>query len=95
MNVVTNTQGIEVQLFSTHDEAVQMIVREPLAEFEGDFDVDAIADAAIEWHTEYVERDGQTVEWLPGNGFCSALDDDPDTFWRLAFDHQIDEEKLT
>ena len=25
MNVVTNTQGIEVQLFSTHDEAVQMI----------------------------------------------------------------------
>ena len=52
--------------------------------------MDAIADAAIEWHTEYVERDGQTVEWLPGNGFCSALDDDPDTFWRLAFDRQID-----
>lgn len=87
--MATNSQGVDAQVFSTYAEAVQMIVREPLAEFEGEFDVDAIAAEAIEWHTEYAQVNGETVEWLPGNGYCSALDDDPDTFWRLAFDHEV------
>ena len=88
-HTVTNSQGIETRVFSTYAEAVQMLITEALAEFEGDFDVDAIADECIEWHTEYIERDGETVEWLPANGYCWSQDDDPDTFWRVAFAHEI------
>lgn len=87
--IVANSAGVETTVYPTYAEALHAVVREPLAEFEDDFDVDAIAGEVIEWHTEYIERDGKTFEWLPLNGYCSALSDDPDDFWRLVCRHEI------
>lgn len=92
---VTNSHGVRVQVYSTWAEAVNMEVVEPLAatldggENPADlYDVEAIAERVLEWHTEWVERDGEQVEWLPLNGFCNSLSDDPDEFWTVVADHQ-------
>lgn len=95
MSTVTNSRGVEVRVYSTRAEAVNMEVVEPLAagldagEEPGDlFDVEAIAERVVEWHTEWADWHGQDVEWLPLNGFCSSLSDDPDEFWTVVADHQ-------
>lgn len=81
-------------LYSTRPEAVHAI-REILGSYAGDFDVDAIADELVEWHACYIERDGETVEWLPGNGFYiqQFADDaergDAESFWELVASHDV------
>lgn len=74
-----------MKVYSSFADAVNMEIVEPIAAgLDADedardlFDVDAIADELIEWHTEYVERGGELVEWLPGNGYRLTLGSDPD-----------------
>ena len=81
-------------LYSTRPEAVH-VIREILGSYVDDFDVEAIAAELIEWHTCYTERNGQTIEWLPGNGFYvqQFADDvergDAQSFWELVASHDV------
>ncbi len=54
------------------------------------FDVEAIANQVIEWHTELRWRNGRWQEWLPAAGFCSALGDDPAEFWEVVAANRIE-----
>lgn len=99
MNVVTNSRGVNVRVYSTYPEAATAEVVEPIdAGLVGDeearqlFDVAAIADAVLEYHVEHINQrrpDGRVG--LPLNGYCSALVDDPAEFWELVADHRPDD----
>ena len=80
-------------LHNTRPEAVNTI-RETLGTYTDDYDIDAIAAELIAWHTCYTERNGETVEWLPGNGYYiqQFADDvereDYQSFWELMDLHR-------
>ena len=81
------------QLYSTRPEAAN-VIRETIGiPYADDYDVDAIANELIAWHTCYIERNGETVEWLPGNGYyIQQIADDVEqedfqSFWELVVRH--------
>ena len=80
------------QLYSTRPEAVN-VIRETIGSYADDYDVDAIANELIAWRTCYIERNGETVEWLPGNGYyIQQIADDVEqedfqSFWELVVRH--------
>lgn len=95
--MATNSRGIKVAVYSTRAEAEQREIVEPIqAGLEpGEdatrmFNIEAIAEQVIEWHTETRWRNGREQEWLPGCGFCSALGDDPSEFWQLVQANRIE-----
>lgn len=81
-------------VYSTRDEAVNSL-RDTIGADADDFDLDAIADELVEWHTCHTERDGETVEWLPGNGYyirqfaADVEHGDSELFWELVASHRI------
>ena len=94
MSTVTNSRGVEVHVYASLGEAVEAEVVAPIqAGLSADedarvlFDVDGIAEAVLEWHTEHVERDGELVEWLPSAGYCNGLDGEPESFWTVVQAH--------
>lgn len=89
--LVTNSKGIRVHVYSNYVEAFNAEVLAPIEAglSSGEvadvvFNLDAIADAVLEWHTD--GRDGS--EWLPGCGYCSSLSDDPAEFWAIVSDNE-------
>lgn len=94
-----NSRGTNVHVFATYNDAVQALIIDPIqAGLEPGEDarqlfvIDLIADECIEWHTEHrTDHAGQEVEWLPGCGWCSALGDDPQEFWNIAWAHKVED----
>ncbi len=92
-----NTRCVEVNVYSTRAEAEQRLIVEPIQagldpgeDATELFDVEAIANQVIEWHTELRWRNGRWQEWLPAAGFCSALGDDPAEFWEVVAANRIE-----
>lgn len=90
--LVTNSKGVRVRVYSPYREAFDAEVLAPIEAglSSGEvadvvFNLDAIADAVLEWHTEWIDKDSV---WLPGCGYCSSLGDDPAEFWAIVADNE-------
>lgn len=77
--------------YTTRTDAVEREVVVALGEYVEDFDVNAIADEVLVWHTDYTES-GDI--WLPGCGFrlredllAEAEDGSSETFWSIVATH--------
>lgn len=95
MNVI-NSAGADVPAYATLAEAINWEILEPIsAGLDGDprdpekvYDIVAIAEAVIEYHTE---KDGDAVR-LDRSGFCLSLAGDDELeraerFWEIVEQH--------